>query len=126
MIKLEQKFLTAFRREYRANHPGVLYFKIPDAPTKFQSAKPFDSFSLWKGEFTCYEAKSIKDKAPLKFSDLRPSQVEGLQLAYDNGGKAYVLGYYHSEKKYICVPYIFLKEQGSIPYGTVPFFPITI
>lgn len=126
MIKLEQKFLTAFRKVYRELHPGVLYFKIPDAPTQFQSAKPFDSFSLYKGVFTCFEAKSIKDHGALKFSDLRPSQIEGLELAFNNDGIALVLGYYHEERAYVQVPYIELKEVGSFPFGKLPLIKISV
>lgn len=126
MIKLEQKFLTAYRAKWKAQNPDGLWHKISDAPTAHQIAKPFDAFSAYRGVSTAYEAKSIKGAATLKFSDLRQSQVDGLMLAFKNGWGAMVLAYYHDTQEYMAVPFINLRQMIVVEKGDFPLCKIKV
>lgn len=115
MIKLEQKFLIAYRRKWIDNHIGGFWFKIPDSPCKTQIAKPFDAFGAHNGTTTAYEAKSIKGSAPLKITDLRQSQIDGLTRASKNGWATFVLAYYHDHRAYVSVDFNSLVALESVP-----------
>lgn len=126
MIKLEQKFLTAFRREWRLQNPGGFFFKIPDSPTAKQISKPFDAFGVYCGVSAAFEAKSMKGAAPLKLSDLRQSQIDGLTLARKNLWLTWVLAYYHDTWEFMCVPFDKLFEKGSVAKGEYQLTKIKI
>lgn len=114
MIKLEQKFLIAIRHELTGRNPTGFWFKIPDSPCRNQIAKPFDAFWALNGVTTAFEAKSIQGSAPLKISDLRQSQIDGLTRARKNGWKTRVLAYYHDHRAYMTIDFTDLTILESV------------
>lgn len=116
MIKLEQKFLTAYKNFWLQRNGGF-WFKIPDAPTSRQVAKPFDAFAACDSRSFAFEAKSISGNASLKFSDLRQSQKDGLSRVAAQGWESFVLAYYHNTRQFMRVPYKVLEEKLEVQKG---------
>lgn len=113
MIKIEQKFLIALRKEWLAKNAGGFWFKIPDAPTSKQVAKPFDAFSVSDRVSIAWEAKQTTKKT-FTMKDLRQSQIDGLSRVVANGWIAFVAIYFTDVKKYMIVPFSFLTLHGKV------------
>lgn len=92
MKKLEMKFLTGLRKDFKRH--DLYFYKIPDTPAtiRFQIAKPFDCFIGVDGGLGGMEAKYLDGdkKASIKLNDLRETQHVGLQDMIDKGGQAWV------------------------------------
>jgi hypothetical protein len=92
MAKPEQTFLIELKNSFKTI--GGLWFKIPDAPTMHQVAKPYDVEYTLRGTSIGIEAKYHPCK---KFNHdnipnlLRPAQKDGLTRKYAAGGLALVV-----------------------------------
>lgn len=91
MEKRERQLITEFGHAFKTTYPDAFWFKIPDAPTKKQVAKPYDVECTFNAipigiEFK-YSRTHPRDIATL----LRPSQVTGLTQKVKAGGRGYIV-----------------------------------
>jgi len=91
MIKREAKFTTELRDSF--HKCGAVFHKISDSfhgALRFDIAKPFDAFALYRGVPIAIEAKYINDFKAFGRTHLRECQDEGLRKYNEAGGHSFV------------------------------------
>lgn len=91
--KRERVFLTELRHSFEER--GAFFFKIADLPHfagakfRFDLEKPFDAFLSYRGIPIAIEAKTLKSYAAFG-SQIRPSQIKGLDRFVAAGGLGFI------------------------------------
>jgi len=91
----ESYFHSEWQESWRWHYPDCHIYKIPDMPksaaARFLPLKPYDFYAILDGKFYAMELKLKTKLGGFPFKDVSEWQLNNLQEAKANGGKAYII-----------------------------------